>query len=87
VVLARTQPNEEATAMSEDTTVYKVVRNQEEQYSIWPVGRELPLGWSDAGFEGSKEACLRHIEEIWTDMRPRTRRADAGGTDTTGGGP
>ena len=33
---------------AEDTTVYKVVINHEEQYSIWPVDRENPLGWNDA---------------------------------------
>ena len=29
----------------EDTTIYKVVVNHEEQYSIWPLERENPLGW------------------------------------------
>jgi hypothetical protein len=28
----------------EDLTTYKVVVNHEEQYSIWPVDRENPLG-------------------------------------------
>ena len=28
----------------EDTTIYKVVVNHEEQYSIWPAERENPLG-------------------------------------------
>ena len=87
VVLSRTQPKEEPLAMSEDPTLYKVVRNEEEQYSLWPANRDLPPGWSDTGFEGPKEECLRHIEEIWTDMRPRHLQADGGGTDTTGGGP
>jgi MbtH protein len=27
----------------EDTTIYKVVINHEEQYSIWPADRENPL--------------------------------------------
>jgi MbtH protein len=58
----------------EDTTIYKVVINHEEQYSIWPAHRENPLGWSDAGFSGNKEACLDHIKEVWTDMRPLSLR-------------
>ena len=33
----------------EDTTIYKVVVNHEEQYSIWPAERENAWGWSDAG--------------------------------------
>jgi len=66
----------------EDTTVYRVVMNQEEQYSIWPVGRELPAGWRDEGFQGNKQACLERIQEIWTNMRPippRRRAGDAAG--------
>ncbi len=53
---------------------YQVVINHEEQYSIWPVGRDLPPGWSSAGFEGDRDACLAHIEEVWTDMRPLSLR-------------
>ncbi|MNS30639.1 Serine/threonine-protein kinase B [compost metagenome] len=58
----------------EDNTVYKVVMNHEEQYSIWPADRENPLGWSDAGKSGSKAECLSYIEEVWTDMRPLSLR-------------
>jgi MbtH protein len=58
----------------EDTTIYKVVVNQEEQYSIWPAGRENPLGWSDAGKQGTKAECLQYIEQVWTDMRPLSLR-------------
>ncbi len=58
----------------EDTTVYKVVVNHEEQYSIWPAGRENALGWKDAGKTGSKDECLAYIKEVWTDMRPLSLR-------------
>jgi len=54
----------------EDKTIYKVVVNHEEQYSIWPAQRENPLGWNDAGKIGLKEECLAYIKEVWTDMRP-----------------
>src|SRR5258708_34593281 len=54
----------------EDTTIYKVVLNHEEQYSIWPADRENALGWKDAGKTGTKEECLAYIKEVWTDMRP-----------------
>ena len=57
-----------------DTTVYRVVVNAEEQYSIWPAERELPLGWKDAGKQGLKAECLAYIEEVWTDMRPLSLR-------------
>lgn len=53
---------------------YEVVRNHEEQYSIWPVEREIPAGWEAVGQRGTKEECLAHIESVWTDMRPRSLR-------------
>jgi MbtH protein len=58
----------------EDTTIYTVVVNHEEQYSIWPADRELPLGWTAVGKEGLKAECLAYIEEVWTDMRPLSLR-------------
>ena len=59
---------------AETTPTYKVVVNDEEQYSIWPADRENPLGWSEAGREGTKAECLAYIEEVWTDMRPLSLR-------------
>ncbi|HEY9392117.1 MAG TPA: MbtH family NRPS accessory protein [Mycobacteriales bacterium] len=53
---------------------YTVVINDEDQYSIWEAGRPLPGGWRDAGFTGSKQDCLAHVEKVWTDMRPRSLR-------------
>lgn len=58
----------------EDTSVYKVVVNHEEQYSIWPAERELPMGWKEAGKQGPKSECLEYIKEVWTDMRPLSLR-------------
>jgi MbtH protein len=60
----------------EDNTIYKVVVNHEEQYSIWPADRENPLGWNDAGKSGTKEECLTYIREVWTDMRPLSLRKE-----------
>ncbi|MFD9942793.1 MbtH family protein [Nonomuraea sp. NPDC059023] len=57
---------------------YKVVVNDEEQYSIWFAERPLPGGWREAGFEGEKQSCLDHIEQVWTDMRPRSLREAMG---------
>ena len=51
-----------------------VVVNDEEQYSIWPAGRELPAGWRRDGFTGTEEECLAYIDETWTDMRPASLR-------------
>jgi len=58
----------------DDDRIYTVVVNHEEQYSIWPEDRELPLGWKAVGKTGTKQECLDHIEEVWTDMRPLSLR-------------
>lgn len=58
----------------DDLRTYKVVVNQEEQYSIWPADRQNPLGWKDAGKSGPKQDCLSYIKEVWTDMRPLSLR-------------
>jgi MbtH protein len=58
----------------EAKTLYKVVVNHEEQYSIWPADRENPLGWQDVGKTGKKSECLSYINEVWTDMRPLSLR-------------
>jgi MbtH protein len=55
-------------------TLYRVVLNHEEQYSIWPEGKENALGWHDEGFSGTKDDCLAHVKEVWTDMRPLSLR-------------
>lgn len=59
---------------TEDTTIYKVVVNHEEQYSIWPSDRENAPGWKDAGKTGIKSECLAYIKEVWTDMCPLSLR-------------
>lgn len=57
-----------------NSKVYKVVVNHEEQYSIWPVEKDNPLGWKDVGKSGTKAECLDYIKEVWTDMRPLSLR-------------
>ncbi|HEX5115463.1 MAG TPA: MbtH family protein [Pseudonocardiaceae bacterium] len=54
---------------------YKVVVNDEEQYSIWLADRDLPAGWHDEGTEGTEDECVAHIDQVWVDMRPRSLRA------------
>src|ERR1035441_5494456 len=69
---------------SEESVVYTVVVNQEEQYSLWRAEQPLPLGWRDAGKGGTKEECLAYIKEVWVDMRPRSvRERVESGSDAT----
>ncbi|TCO56102.1 MbtH family protein [Actinocrispum wychmicini] len=56
-------------------TVFQVVVNDEDQYSIWFADRDVPAGWTADGTRGTKKECLDHIEKVWTDMRPRSVRA------------
>ncbi|WP_203786507.1 MbtH family protein [Paractinoplanes rishiriensis] len=58
----------------DDSRTYQVVINDEEQYSIWFADREPPAGWRADGVQGTKQDCLAHIEQVWTDMRPRSVR-------------
>lgn len=59
---------------NDNDEIYQVVVNHEEQYSIWPADKALPLGWNLAGKQGTKEECLTWINEVWTDMRPLSLR-------------
>ena len=58
----------------QNTEIYKVIINDEEQYSIWPADRASVPGWNDAGKSGTKEECLAFIKNVWTDMRPLSLR-------------
>jgi MbtH protein len=58
----------------DNNIVYAVVVNHEEQYSIWPTHKQLPMGWTAVGCTGTKAECLDHIEKVWTDMRPLSVR-------------
>ncbi|MFI7602128.1 MbtH family protein [Actinoplanes sp. NPDC049681] len=53
---------------------FLVVVNDEEQYSIWDEAAPVPAGWRATGFAGPEQDCLAHIDEVWTDMRPRSLR-------------
>ena len=66
---------------------FRVVINHEEQYSLWPADRSLPLGWNATRGSGTREQCMAFIEEVWTDLRPlelrrrveeNTRRLESG---------
>jgi MbtH protein len=72
-------PTREEQTMVVDDPEYAVVINDEEQYSILAAGREPPAGWRHTGFSGTKADCVAHIEQVWTDMRPRSVRLSMDG--------
>lgn len=59
--------------MSEQEKI-KVLVNAEEQYSFWPEWKEIPKGWKDTGFLGTKEEAGEYVKKVWTDMRPLSLR-------------
>ena len=60
-------------------TQFDVVVNDRGQYSIWPTYHAVPAGWEAVGVRGDRQTCLDHIEEVWTDLRPRRLRDALGG--------
>lgn len=61
-------------AFDREDAVYKVLVNGEEQYSLWPDYKEVPVGWREVGPRGSKADCLAYVEANWADMRPLSLR-------------
>ncbi|TQR47130.1 MbtH family protein [Paenibacillus popilliae] len=51
---------------------YLVLRNDEEQYSIWPAFAAVPEGWCRVLGPASREESIEYINLHWIDMRPRS---------------
>ncbi|MFD3794958.1 MbtH family protein [Streptomyces californicus] len=64
--------------------IFLVLRNDEDQRSLWPHNFSLPTGWRITHGPDSRPACLDHIEQTWTDIRPRSLATalDAADQDT-----
>jgi MbtH protein len=63
----------------EDQRTYIVLINHEEQYSLWPKGKNIPGGWRAVGKEGSRSECSKYVDEVWVDMRPLSLRKQMDG--------
>ncbi|MFI6505376.1 MbtH family protein [Nonomuraea typhae] len=57
---------------------FVVLVNGEDQYSLWPDFVDIPPGWTTVYGAAEREACLGFIRETWTDLRPRSLRAQLG---------
>lgn len=75
---------------------FRVLVNDEDQHSLWPVFAEVPAGWrtvfgegdSDDGRPGAERAaCVAYVEEHWTDLRPRSLRERTEGASGDPDGP
>lgn len=54
----------------DENGTFKVLRNDENQHSLWPVIFDVPAGWEEIGPTGKRADCLDWIDANWTDMRP-----------------
>jgi MbtH protein len=50
--------------------MFNVVKNHENQYSIWSDDQSVPDGWELQGIHGTREQCLEHVRTHWVEMTP-----------------
>jgi MbtH protein len=58
----------------DESSTYRVLINDERQYSLWPTSTKVPAGWSVVVDGTTREICLEYIDQHWTDMRPQSLR-------------
>lgn len=51
---------------------FLVLVNDEGQHSLWPTFAEVPAGWTVVHGPDGRERSLAHVDDHWTDMRPRS---------------
>jgi MbtH protein len=61
---------------------FKVLVNEEEQYSLWPADLAVPAGWTETGVCAAKQDCDAYLRKTWTDMRPKSLRLAQDGQDS-----
>jgi len=61
-----------ANPFEDNDGTFLVLRNSEDQHSLWPSFAPVPAGWDIAHSEGSRQECLDYVEANWTDIRPRS---------------
>ncbi len=59
----------------DDDARYEVLRKTKTSTRCGSLtGQEVPAGWYRVGKEGTRDECSAYVDEVWTDMRPRSRR-------------
>ncbi|GGO45291.1 MbtH family protein [Streptomyces lasiicapitis] len=56
----------------DESGVFLVLINDEEQYSLWPSFVDVPAGWRSVLGPEARQNCMDYIERNWTDMRPKS---------------
>ncbi|MBR7835710.1 MbtH family protein [Actinospica durhamensis] len=49
---------------------YSVLRNSQNQHSLWPAVIAVPDGWTAVYGPGLRADCLASVREHWVDLRP-----------------
>lgn len=49
---------------------YMVLRNDENQHSLWPAFADVPEGWAIVYGPGQRDDCMTYVREHWVDLRP-----------------
>jgi MbtH protein len=60
-----------ANPFEEPDADYTVLRNDENQHSLWPAFATVPDGWTVVHGPGRRADCMDYIRENWVDLRPR----------------
>lgn len=50
---------------------YTVLRNDENQHSLWPAFADVPEGWTRVHGPSRRDECMAYVRENWLDLRPR----------------
>jgi MbtH protein len=53
---------------------FRILVNEQEQYSLWPDDLDVPEGWESVRSGLGHQEALDYVEEQWTDLRPRSLR-------------
>lgn len=51
---------------------FLVLKNDEDQHSLWPTFKSVPGGWTTVFGPDSLTAATEYIEANWTDIRPKS---------------
>lgn len=49
---------------------FHVLRNKENQHSLWPTFAAVPSGWDIVLESATRAECLQYVEENWTNIIP-----------------
>lgn len=59
----------------EESGIFEVLINDEDQHSLWPTFMNIPAGWKSVHGPAARGDCIAYIEHNWKDIRPRSLNA------------